>query len=102
MPQLAEDEQKTTINGFKETAKFSNCLCVVEEKHVRIILPEQRDYYGREDSIQNVTRKEKKLTILHRSAISRNGPLLSKVLVGDEAFSLQENLLPPYRGKNSP
>lgn len=46
--------------------------------------------------------QEKKLNIPPPSAISQNGPLLPNVFIGDEAFSLQENLMRPYGGKNLP
>lgn len=136
---LTEDRWKETINGFKKTAQFPNCLGAVDGKHIRIIKPAQsgsayynyKNYfsiillavcdsnymftfvdigsYGRhgdstifEESTFYKRLLEKKLNIPSPSSISQNGPVLPNVFVGDEAFSLQENLLRPYGGNNLP
>lgn len=43
-----EDKWKDIINGFKKTARFSNCLGAVDGKHIKIIQPAQSEssYYN--------------------------------------------------------
>lgn len=84
---------------------FSIILMAVCDSNYMFTFVDVGSYGRHADSTLSTFNKrlmENKLNKPAPSSISRNGPVLPNVFVGDEAFSLQKKLLRPYGRNNLP